>query len=80
MRFNLVQIRKQYAAAFDRLTLLVESGADEWTARVVDAMSNTLYTAHRMNARSAQTAALEFALATVPACQPPAPVKWSERW
>ena len=80
MRFNLIQIRKQYAAAFDRLTLLVESGTDEWTARVIDAMSNTLYPAHRMNVHSAQAAAFEFALAAVPERHASVPVKWTESW
>ena len=57
----LVHIRQEYRACWQDLSLAVESGFGQWTARVQQS-GHSLYTVQRSNAAAAQMAAMEFAL------------------
>lgn len=59
----LFQIRHGYRARWGNLAFSVESDSGNWTLRIQDPSKNqTLYTAHRGQARAAQLAAAEFAI------------------
>lgn len=82
----LFQIRHGYRAKWHDLSLSVESGSDQWTLRVAESGTH-LYTAHRSNARAAQTAALEYALFRMPGgCSSESPERlareltWTKYW
>jgi len=58
---ELCHIRQGFRARWHDLSCVVESSAQQWTARVQDS-GTTLYTAHRSSANAAQAAAMEFAM------------------
>jgi len=59
----LFQIRRGYRAQWNDLAFSVETESGDWTLRVQNtAKRETLYTAHRGQARAAQIAAAEYAI------------------
>lgn len=83
----LIHIRHGFASACDTLRLLVETGAEGWTAEVRDRRDgSTLYNARRCSLDAAKVAIAEFALFLLPAQGGRTPerlareLSWQEYW